>query len=176
MKNFYDKINKHMFSKARDAYRLSQLKNFILEDDKALLVIDKINNELQTITKIMLKLGTIKDKEVPIEKYFHYLDSEDQQFLPDLIELVDSSFANKNKQLIIPLIDPDVNTLKSLKLQFPNESFTFDELILKWINDKDRWKVILGTHYLLKKDNGMLLSKANWKKVKLTTTDNHYHL
>ena len=164
--DFYDKINKHMFSKARDAYRLSQLKNFILEDDKALLVIDKINNELQTITKIMLKLGTIKDKEVPIEKYLHYLDSEDQQFLPDLIELVDSSFTNKNKQLIMPLIDPDVDTLKSLELQFPNESFTFDELILKWINDKDRWKVILGTHYLLKKDNGMLLSKANWKKVK----------
>ena len=62
----------------------------------------------------------------------------------------------------MPLIDPDVDTLKSLlELQFPNESFTFDELILKWINDKDRWKVILGAHYLLKKDNGMLLSKAN---------------
>ena len=119
-----------MFSKARDAYRLSQLKNFIIEDDKALLVIDKINNELQTIIKIMLKLGTIKDKEVPIEKYLHYLDSENKQFLPDLIELVDSSFTNRNKQLIMPLIDPDVDTLKSLELQFPNESFTFDELIL----------------------------------------------
>ena len=35
----------------------------------------------------MLKLGTIKDEKVPIEKYLHYLDSEDQQFLPDLIEI-----------------------------------------------------------------------------------------
>ena len=34
----------------------------------------------------MLKLGTIKDKEVPPEKYLHTFDSEDQQFLPDLIE------------------------------------------------------------------------------------------
>ncbi|GIQ98457.1 MAG: hypothetical protein CM15mP4_2940 [Candidatus Neomarinimicrobiota bacterium] len=41
------------------------------------------------------------------------------------------------------------------------------KLKLKWINDKDRWKVILGTHYLLKKDDGeSSFQKQFGKKVK----------
>ena len=42
---------------------------------------------------VLLKLGTLKEPKIPIEKYIRYVKSNDKEVLPYVLELIDSTFS-----------------------------------------------------------------------------------
>ena len=158
-------IDNKIFYFAEKAYELHQLKNKIENNSKAILINDHIENDLNYIIQILLKLGTLKDPDIPIETYIRYIKSKNLELLPLVIELIDSTFTNKNKQVTLPLIDSDFNISDSIKTLFPNIDNSIDYFLIKWIKSNDQWKKIISIQYLLKKEDSTVLSKINWEKI-----------
>ncbi len=155
-------IDEKIYEIANQAFILHLLKDKIKNDNDASMIIDYIEHELKILIKIILKLGTIKDPEIPIEKYISYVHIKDPRFLPLVIELIDTTFNKKNKKVVLPLVDPDLDILYSLEQIFPNKITHIEDLLLRWIRDNDKWKMIIFIHYLLLKENSILLAKIKW--------------
>ena len=123
-------------------------------------MIDHIENDLILITRIILKLGTLKDPNVPIETYIRYIESGDMELIPLVLELVESTFSSSTIKILIPLIDPESNPL-SFANEFFNQGLSSkDEMLIYWIENPHQWKTSIATQYLLKNENTAVLKRV----------------
>ena len=75
------------------------------ENDKKLLIIDHLNNEIQNALPSLLKLGVMSKPNTPIETYIQIIKSGDPAKLPFLLEFFENIFTKDQRNIINPLIE-----------------------------------------------------------------------
>ena len=131
------------------------------------LIIDHIQSDIQLLIVILLKIGTLKIPEVPIEDYIRYIETKDKLFLPIVLELVESTFSNNIKSILLPLIDPDIST-DFLNLKSYNKIiFSEQKMLINWVENSHEWKTLIALQNLINREQISILKKINWKNVKL---------
>tara|TARA_A100001011_G_scaffold193563_2_gene202034 strand:- start:7403 stop:10495 length:3093 start_codon:yes stop_codon:yes gene_type:complete len=158
-------INNNIETLAKRAYQLHRFNHDLDSDLKAGLIIDHINCDLAAITRIILKLGTLKEPDIPIETYIRYIESKDIELLPLVLELVESTFSSKIIRLLIPLIDPESDTLSFANEAFGQELISMDEMLIFWVENPHRWKTSIAIQFLLNKENTTILRSINWSRI-----------
>ncbi|SVB45305.1 uncharacterized protein METZ01_LOCUS198159, partial [marine metagenome] len=153
---------------AKRVYQLEFFLHSLPDDENCFLVRDHINSDIRKIIPIMLKLGVLHDPKTPIETYIQYVSSNDPELMPYVLELVDTTFTPGNRKLTLPLIDNDMDTVKTGQDLFDDILVEFDDLILSWIHGNHKWKQAIALNYIIKSDRQDLLEKIKWDKVQDT--------
>ena len=158
-------INKNIETLAKRAYQLHRFNHDLDSDLKACLIIDHIDCDLAAIIRIILKLGTLKEPDIPIETYIRYVESKDIELLPLVLELVESTFSSKIIRLLIPLIDPESDALSFANEAFDQELISMDEMLIFWVENPHRWKTSIAIQFLLNKESTTILRSINWSRI-----------
>jgi len=144
------------------AFQLHLFKNELATDPDALLLIDHTDSDIRILSHLILKLGTLNDPSIPIESYLRYVDSQDPDLLPLVLELVDSTFSNHAIKLILPLIDPDMDPAAIAPDILGEKVLSKDEMLRFWVENPHRWKTNISTQFLLRTENTHVLKKIKW--------------
>ena len=158
-------IENHISDISKRAYQLYQIKAQLMADHHASLILDHIENDLNKVIPILLKLGTLEEMDIPIRKYIRYVKSHDPELLPIVLELVDSTFSPENRKRTLPLIDPDVDKIQSGKDLFPDLIENVDEFLKYWIENLNTRTTAIAIHYLIKKEKTTILKEIDWDKI-----------
>ena len=140
--NHLNKIEKLVLQLAQKAFQLHLFKSTIINDQYSMLIKDHVEYDLSVLVPVLLKLGTLKEPEIPIEKYIHYVKSNDKELLPLVLELVESTFTSNTKKFILPLIDPDIKPSKVAIGLFDTKFLPKDDFLLLWMESNHIWKKI----------------------------------
>ena len=167
------KVDKHIDRIARYGYMLHIFKSHLKLDQNSLLLIDHIDNDLKDIIPILLKLGTLKNPEIPLETYIQYFLSQDEDLLPIVLELVESVFKKENRNIIIPLIDIGSDKINKGYGLYPNIFDSKEKVLINWVDSDHEWKSIISIYYLLNSDQKNTLDKVNWSEVKTDIFSNN---
>ena len=157
------KIDESVLLLAQRAFQLHLFKSTIVNDSYSMLIKDHIDYDLSMIIPVLLKLGTLKEPEIPIEKYIHYIKSNDKELLPLVLELVESTFTSNSKKFILPLIDPDIKPSKVAIGLFNTKFIPKDDFLLLWMESNHTWKKNISLAYCLKNEKINLLKKIDWE-------------
>jgi hypothetical protein len=144
------------------AFQLHLFKNELATDPDALLLIDHTDSDIRILSHLILKLGTLNDPSIPIESYLRYVDSQDPDLLPMVLELVESTFSNHAIKLILPLIDPDMDPAEIAPDLLGEKVLSKDEMLRFWVENPHRWKTNISTQFLLRTENTHVLKKIKW--------------
>ena len=144
------------------AFQLHLFKNELATDPDALLLIDHTDSDIRILSHLILKLGTLNDPSIPIESYLRYVDSQDPDLLPLVLELVDSTFSNHAIKLLLPLIDPDMDPAAIAPDILGKKVLSKDEMLRFWVENPHRWKTNISTQFLLRTENTHVLKKIKW--------------
>lgn len=156
-------VEKSILIIAKRAFQLHLFKSTIINDLNSSLIKDHIEYDLAKITPVLLKLGTLKDPNIPIEKYIHFIDANNTELLPLVLELVETTFSAQAKKYTIPLIDPDTQPVKIAIGLFKESFLTKDNMLLFWMNSNHIWKKTIALNYCMKNEKTRLLQKVEWK-------------
>ena len=159
----FDLIQDSIISLAHRAFQLHLFKSTIGNESSSLLIKDHIDYDLSILIPVLLKLGTLKEPKIPIEKYIRYVKSNDKEVLPYVLELIDSTFSADSKNFILPLVDPDVRPSKIAVGLFDTRFLSKNEMLLFWMESDHPWKRSIALNYCLGKEKIDLLKKVKWK-------------
>ena len=167
-----DKLNLIQINNSIDqlANRTIQLWNFELSLKNKIhskLILDHIKNDIHNLVLIIIKLGTLKEPNVPIEDYIRFIETKDSLFLPAVLELVETTFSKEAKRVLLPLIDPDLSIDFSDQSLLPDNNFSTEETLIDWIQNSHKWKTMIALEYLLKEEKVTLLKDIDWGKINL---------
>ena len=161
----FSKINENIDDLALKIIQLIRFKRSMESEKHSELLIDHIKSDIQNLIVIIIKLGTLNNPKVPVEEYIRYIKNNDKNFLSLVLELVESTFSNQAKRVLLPLIDPDSNT-NLLGQKFLKETeFNVENVLINWIQNSHKWKTVISLEYLLMKEKVSILKKINWEKI-----------
>ena len=159
------KIDKEIQLLAKRAFQLHIFYETLHPNKTSDLIKDHIKNDLSTIIPILLRLGTLREPKVPIETYIRYIESNDPDLMPLVIELVESTFSPIAGRLTIPLIDKEINPLKVANDLFKENFLSEDEMLIFWINNSHYWKTLIAIHYCILNEHIHLLKQIDWSGI-----------
>ena len=160
-----NKIENHIEAISNRAFQLYLLRDQLKNVSQAFLIQDHIESDLNKVIPILLKLGTLKKPDIPIETYIRYVKSNDPDLLPIVLELVDSTFSPENRKHTLPLIDPDVDRIKIGQELFPDLFRNPNDMLGHWIKNPHFWKTGIALQYLLNSENTAVLKIIKWDKI-----------
>ena len=160
-----DQIEVIIESLSLRAFQLHIFKSELKNDSDTTLLVDHMNNDINIIVHLILKLGTLKDPSIPIEAYIRYIDSKDPELLPLVLELVDSTFSNHAIRLILPLIDPDMDPVMVAPELLGDKILSKNEMLKFWVENPHRWKTNISIQFLLKSENNDVLNSIAWNEL-----------
>ena len=160
-----NKIENHIKAISKRAFQLYLLRDQLKNVSQAFLIQDHIESDLNKVIPILLKLGTLKKPDIPIETYIRYVKSNDPDLLPIVLELVDSTFSPENRKHTMPLIDPDVDRIKIGQELFPDLFRNPNDMLGHWIKNPHFWKTGIALQYLLNSENTAVLKIIKWDKI-----------
>lgn len=163
--NFHDEIEKKIVQISKKSLMLYFLKLNLMKQQKATLLIHEIENEIETFIICLIKLGTLKNSKIPLEKYIRYVKTKNKVFLPIILELIDTTFSNTSKSILLPLLDPDINIETKSKKNYNIEKVGEEAILKSWVENNIYWKKVITLDYLLKNEKTAILKKINWEKV-----------
>ena len=173
-KNDLDQVQIIIHNISLRVYQLHLFKNELLNDQKSTLLIDHIEYDIKRLGHLILKLGTLDDPTIPIESYIRYVDSNDTDLLPLVLELVDSSFSNKAKKLVLPLIDPEMDPIQIASTFLGEKALSKDEMLKFWVENPHHWKTNIATQFLLDIKNNDVMKKIKWNELPEESLDVRY--
>ena len=127
------------------------------------LIIDQLISEERKLLQIILRLVTLQIPNSPIESHIkHIIDNSDTD-LPYILEFFDTSFGKDIRDILMPIIDPDISFNKKdvKKIQKKND-ILFN--IKSWSESDHSWKSVIAIDYILDHDN-TIIENIDWSKV-----------
>ena len=146
LKSELETIDLKVYTVAKRAYQLYQFSHHIKDDPDALLLLDHIESDLGMLIPILLKLGTLKDPDIPIETYIRYVESNDPELLPIVLELIESTFSTENRKISLPLIDPESDPIKAGHELFSDMINSAEQMLIFWTENHHYWKTGIAIH------------------------------
>ena len=135
----------------------------IKENENSELILDQINSDQKKLLQIILKLVTLQIPNSPIDSHIKHIINRSDSDLPYILEFFDTSFEKNIRNILMPIIDPDINFNKKdiKKVQKKN---SIDLIMKSWSESKHKWKSVIAIDYVLKYDKS-IIEKINWDKV-----------
>ena len=150
---------------SKRAYQLHLFRDQLISIQSNILLIDHIEHDLTILRHLILKLGTLEDPTVPIESYIRYIDNRDTDLLPLVLELVDTTFSNQAKNLVLPLIDPELDPLSIASTILGKEEMSKDEMLKFWVENPHYWKTVIAIQFLINSGNDDVLRDIDWNQL-----------
>ena len=164
-KSTFLKINKNIDTLALRTLKLLHFKKIIETQSNSELLTNHINSDIQNLIVIMIKLGTLNNPKVPVENYIRYIKTNDKKILPSVLELVESTFSNEARRVLLPLIDPDSNINLFSQKFIEGIELNEENFLINWIQSSHQWKIVISLEYLLKEEKVSILKNIKWKKI-----------
>ena len=168
------KIDEKIRILSQRAFQLHLFNDSLINDSHSQLIKDHIDDDLTILISILLRLGTIKEPDIPIEMYIRYINSNDSNLLPLVLELVESTFSKTAARFTIPLIDPETNPVKICQEIFNDKFLSKSDMLLYWANNPHYWKTCIAIHYCILKEKVSVLKKINWESISNKLFGNNY--
>ena len=152
---------------ARKLYALHVCKKLLPENDKKLLIIDHLNNEIQNTLPSLLKLGVMSKPNTPIETYIQIIKSGDPAKLPFLLEFFENIFTKDQRNIINPLIEeiPLEERAEIGKSHFNDLPTNINDELVILMQSANKWESIITLDYVIQNEMNDLLATLDWSKI-----------
>ena len=164
--NFINEISQYLITISKNAYQLNLFRQALPKGQNGLLIRDHIDSEIRRTISILLKLGVLKNPNIPIETYIQYLSSGDSDLEPFVLEFVDTTFSPDDRKYTIPLIDKEIDISETSEDLFKDLIEGFDDLIMIWVYTDHQWKAAVALNYIFSSKREDLLSQIEWERIK----------
>ena len=145
-------------------FRLHCFKILIIDRKGTELIIDQLISEQRKLLQIILKLVSLQVPNSPIDSHIkHIIDNSDVD-LPYILEFFDTSFEKNIRDILMPIIDPDISfNKKDVKKIQKKNNIGFN--LKSWSESDNSWKSVTAIDYILNHNN-TFIEKIDWGKVK----------
>ena len=131
-----------------------------------LLLTDLITNEIEKATAVLLKLSVLHVPETPIEQYIYYVQSADIGRIANVVEILDNVIANKESEIITPLVEPASIHERSLAGQrYSDLPENLDTGLVDFIQSPNEWRSVVALDYALRHHRADVLNRLDWERV-----------
>lgn len=161
----HEKIESKIIKISKKALMLYFLKLDLIKQKNTTLLIHEIENEIEIFIICLIKLGTIRNSSIPLEKYIRYVKTKNKVFLPVILELIDTTFSKNAKSILLTLMDPDMKLDIENKKNYDIDKVGEESILKSWVENNIHWKKVITLDYLLKNESTRILKKINWDKV-----------
>ena len=135
----------------------------IRKNEKSILIQDQITTEQRKLVHIILKLVSLQIPNSPIDSHIkHIIDNSDSD-LPYILEFFDTSFGKKIRNILMPIIDPEID-FKRKNIKNEQKKNNISTHIKSWSESSHNWKSVIAIDYLLKDDQS-LAELIDWRKI-----------
>ena len=135
----------------------------IRKNKKSILIQDQITTEQRKLVHIILKLVSLQIPNSPIDSHIkHIIDNSDND-LPYILEFFDTSFEKKIRNILMPIIDPEID-YKRKNVKNEQKKNSISTHIKSWSESSHNWKSVIAIDYLLKDDQS-LAELIDWRKI-----------
>lgn len=152
---------------ARKLYAFNVCKKLLPENNKQLLMVDHLNNEIQNTLPSLLKLGVMSKPNTPIETYIQIIKTGDPAKLPFLLEFFENIFNKEQRSIINPLIEEISLEEKTEigKTHFKDLPNNIDEELITLLHSANKWESIITLDFMIQSQMKELLSSLDWNKI-----------
>ena len=135
----------------------------IRKNEKSILIQDQITTEQRKLVHIILKLVSLQIPNSPIDSHIkHIIDNSDSD-LPYILEFFDTSFGKKIRNILMPIIDPEID-FKRKNVKNEQKENDIGTHIKSWSESSNYWKSVIAIDYILKHDQSMA-GEIDWSKI-----------
>ena len=135
----------------------------IRKNEKSILIQDQITTEQRKLVHIILKLVSLQIPNSPIDSHIkHIIDNSDSD-LPYILEFFDTSFGKKIRNILMPIIDPEID-FKRKNVKNEQKKNDIGTHIKSWSESSNYWKSVIAIDYILKHDQSMA-GEIDWRKI-----------
>ncbi|MBE77441.1 MAG: hypothetical protein CMG41_06865 [Candidatus Marinimicrobia bacterium] len=145
-------------------FRLHFFKILIIDCKGSELIIDQLISEQRKLLQIILKLVTLQIPNSPIDSHIKSIIDNSDADLPYILEFFDTSFEKDIRDILMPIIDPDISfNKKDVKKIQKKNNIGFN--LKSWSESDNSWKSVIAIDYILNHNN-TIIEKIDWDKVK----------
>ena len=144
-------------------FRLHCLKLLMKNDKNTMLMQDQIRTEQKFLVHIILKLVSLQVPNSPIESHIKSIINNRDTDLPYILEFIDTSFGKKIRNILMPIIDPEID-YKRKEIKIEQNKNDIVNSLKTWAESDNDWKSVIAIEYLLKHNQSMI-EIINWGKV-----------
>jgi len=161
--DFKNPLLKEIKKFSKQYFSLYCFKILIRKNEKSILIQDQITTEQRKLVHIILKLVSLQIPNSPIDSHIkHIIDSSDND-LPYILEFFDTSFGKKIRNILMPIIDPDID-YKQKDIDAEQKKNDTATHIKSWSESPHSWKSVIAIDYILKHDRS-IIEIINWENV-----------
>jgi hypothetical protein len=161
--DFKNPLLKEIKKFSKQYFSLYCFKILIRNNEKSILIQDQITTEQRKLVHIILKLVSLQIPNSPIDSHIkHIIDSSDND-LPYILEFFDTSFGKKIRNILMPIIDPDID-YKQKDIDAEQKKNDTATHIKSWSESPHSWKSVIAIDYILKHDRS-IIEIINWENV-----------
>ena len=124
-----------------------------------------LQNEVQKLIPVIMKLGIMDKPETQIETYIQYVQNNESDKLSYVIEFFENIFSKDERKIVNSLIDSISIEEKCLiaRKHFDKIMTDLNQFLGYYITSSQELKVALTLDYALRSNNQEILNNINWK-------------
>ena len=150
---------------ARRFYKLHLFHSTVSTQKNGMLIRDHLLYEQKKLIQVLLRLSILHIPNTPIESYIQYVLHNNETHIPFVLEFLDSSCNKEVRKLIVPLVDPDADTISTGQELFSELPDSLDHYLKDWAESGHEWKSVLAIQCLLESGKNSILETINWDEV-----------
>jgi len=154
-----------LINTARYAYEIIIALSQIEDSDDNQLLRYFLQNEVRKLIPVIMKLGIMDKPETQIETYIQYVQNNESDKLPYVIEFFENIFSKEEREIVNSLIDSISIEEKCIvaRKRFDRIMTDLNQFLGYYITSSQELKVALTLDYALRSNNQEILNKINWE-------------
>ena len=154
-----------LINTARYAYEIIIALSQIEDSDDNQLLRYFLQNEVRKLIPVIMKLGIMDKPETQIETYIQYVQNNESDKLPYVIEFFENIFSKEEREIVNSLIDSISIEEKCIvaRKRFDRIMTNLNQFLGYYITSSQELKVALTLDYALRSNNQEILNKINWE-------------
>ena len=165
VEEFGEPFIKEMEQIAKHCYDLETFRSILSNQKSIRLILDQISSEKKKSIQILLRLSVLHIPDTPIESYVQYVLSNNKNYVPFVLEFLDSSCDKNVRSLILPLIDREMDPVSKGQELFSEIPDSIENYLKVWAESGHEWKSAISIQCLLEPENISILKTINWDMV-----------
>ena len=154
-----------LINTARYAYEIIIALSQIEDSNENQLLRYFLQNEIRKLIPVIMKLGIMDKPETQIETYIQYVQNNESDKLPYVIEFFENIFSKEEREIVNSLIDSISIEEKCIvaRKRFDRIMTNLNQFLGYYITSSQELKVALTLDYALRSNNQEILNKINWE-------------
>ena len=148
---------------AKQYFTIHCFMTLLIDLDKSGLIIDQIITEQKKLVHIILKLVSIQIPESPIDSHIKHIIDQSDKDLPFILEFFDTSFSKAIRDILMPIIDPEIG-FKQKNIDHENKKNSPESHLKNWAESTNQWKSAISIDYIIN-HNKSFIEEIKWDNV-----------